>query len=374
MSKKIKKISTLILILIAFIYCNEKKERKIEKKSIKEICFEVGFTTLRKFRGIYYDKKDNEEYFYFADPVTHKKIKIFDLKGHFKYEIPLFEFSKKLISIDKILFSDKDSILVLGSNTVYLTDESGKIRNTTNLNRLSSKNDFYTYLLPQTTNFTDNYKSLLFNCDWRYNLNKEYKYYYEDCFYKSRFVKIKNIFDSKKIEYKFSDNFYSNISKEPKNYFELLQFHIKDNKIYTMSCYSEYLFIYDFNTLKPLKKIKIISNSTDISIKPTNANIDMDSEAYHKLFANYGFINNIKINNQNIYLTFNLNVKGEDINISERPFTILKYDNNFKKINEITFYDKTYCGSSVKLIKQGLLLENLKKSTNEKTFYTLFDY
>ena len=37
MSKKIKKISTLILILIAFIYCNEKKERKIEKKSIKEI-------------------------------------------------------------------------------------------------------------------------------------------------------------------------------------------------------------------------------------------------------------------------------------------------------------------------------------------------
>ena len=80
------------------------------------------------------------------------------------------------------------------------TDESGKIRNTTNLNRLSSKNDFYTYLLPQTTNFTDNYKSLLFNCDWRYNLNKEYKYYYEDCFYKSRFVKIKNIFDSKKIE------------------------------------------------------------------------------------------------------------------------------------------------------------------------------
>ena len=65
MSKKIKKISTLILILIAFIYCNEKKERKIEKKSIKEICFEVGFTTLRKFRGIYYDKKDNEEYFYF---------------------------------------------------------------------------------------------------------------------------------------------------------------------------------------------------------------------------------------------------------------------------------------------------------------------
>ena len=120
--------------------------------------------------------------------------------------------------------------------------------------------------------------------------------------------------------------------------------------------------------------IKIKSNSTDISIKPTNANIDMDSEAYHKLFANYGFINNIKINNQNIYLTFNLNVKGEDINISERPFTILKYDNNFKKINEITFYDKTYCGSSVKLIKQGLLLENLKKSTNEKTFYTLFDY
>ena len=37
----------------------------------------------------------------------------------------------------------------------------------------------------------------------------------------------------------------------------------------------------------------------------------MDSEAYHhKLFANYGFINNIKINNQNIYLTFQFKCKG----------------------------------------------------------------
>ncbi|WP_264558131.1 hypothetical protein [Flavobacterium sp. N2270] len=366
MVNNIKKSSLLLIIFLFTISCDKK-----EITFLKEVTFKTNFASQIKFRGTFKDPNDQKEYFYIADPVTHKTIKIFDLNGDFEYEIPLQSFNENQINIDKIVIHNKDSICVLGFNTLYLTNSAGIINETIPLKR-EVGTDVYTYLLLQNTNFSDNYKELLFFCDWRGYTDKEYKTYYEDAFYKPKHLKIKNIFDSKKREYQYGGIFYKNLSSKPLQYFEMTSFYAYKDKLYVMSGYSNFLFIYDRSTLQLIDKVKINSSYTNIGVKAFTLEKKAFSKDYHELYSKYGFINKVVVHDNFIYLVMNLNVNGEDIHISEYPFSIIKYDLNFNKVNEIAFKDKTYCGSSVLITNEGILMENLKKSTDEKTIYTLF--
>lgn len=366
MINNIKKSSLLLIIFLLTISCDKK-----EITFLKEVTFKTNFASQIKFRGTFKDPKDQKEYFYIADPVTHKTIKIFDLNGDFEYEIPLQSFNENQINIDKIVIHNKDSICVLGFNTLYLTNSAGIINETIPLKR-EVGTDVYTYLLLQNTNFSDNYKELLFFCDWRGYTDKEYKTYYEDAFYKPKHLKIKNIFDSKKIEYQYGGIFYKNLSSKPLKYPEMTSFYAYKDKLYVMSGYSNYLFAYDRNTLQLINKSKINSSYTEIGRNAFSLKTDDYSDEYRKSHLSYGFINKVVVHDNFIYLVMNLNVNGEDVHIIERPFSIIKYDLNFNKVNEIAFKDKTYCGSSVLITNEGILMENLKKSTDEKTIYTLF--
>ncbi len=72
------KIFLSVLILLIAVSCSNKKGTHITDK----LSFSVGFDFQHNFSGVFFDREINAELIYFAEPVSKKVIKIFDLNGN----------------------------------------------------------------------------------------------------------------------------------------------------------------------------------------------------------------------------------------------------------------------------------------------------
>ena len=367
----------ILILCVLFVSCKKETETTIYKNLIikDNITFATGFSSMVKFRGVI--KENNQELIYFADPVSAKTIKFFTLNGVLTDSISLKELSVLGINADQLIIKSKDSIIAIGFNEMYLLNRKGNILKTIYLKRISNEGDKYTFMYPKINSFNNNLNEILFFCDWRKNLYKDYNHYYEGAFYKPKVLKITNPLDTVKSVYQYGDIFYKNISDLPKVYFENPTLSIYKDRFYMMSSYSNVLFVYDLATMKKIRETKIASNFTPIGVVPftiSNNKPYYTSNEYHKLHLKYGFNRYIFLNNKNIYLLNYLKYNNGDIDIMKRPFSILKLNHNLETVGELAFQDLVYRGGSFLVTEKGILLENNNLSDYEKNTYTLFNF
>ncbi len=367
----------ILILCVLFVSCKKETETTIYKNLIikDNITFATGFSSMVKFRGVI--KENNQELIYFADPVSAKKIKFFTLNGVLTDSISLKELSLLGVETDQLIVKSKDSILAIGFNEMYLLNRKGNILKTIYLKRINSDGDKYTFMYPKINSFYNNLNEILFFCDWKKNLHKDYNHYYEGAFYKPKVLKITKPLDTLKSTYQYGDVFYKNISNNPKTFFEIPTISIYKDRFYMMSSYSNMLFVYDLVTMKKIREIEIASNYTPIGVSPfiiSDNKPYYTSNEYHKLHLKYGFNRYIFLNNKNIYLLNYLKYNNGDIDIMKRPFSILKLNHNLETVGELPFQDLVYRGGSFLVTEKGILLENNNLSDYEKNTYTLFNF
>ena len=76
--KKIKTVALLTAYLFLLSGCKQESNNS-NTTTAKVVSFNVGFNVTKRFSGVYYDSIKKEEFIYFADPTTAKKMKFFEL-------------------------------------------------------------------------------------------------------------------------------------------------------------------------------------------------------------------------------------------------------------------------------------------------------
>ena len=113
---KNKSFFTVLFICLLLVSCQNNKQVHFIKAD--ELVFDTDFKPSFFNSGRFYDKKNHQEFIYFADVRTFKELKIFTLEGVLKYKISL----KDAILgnyINRLILVDLDTI-ILTTNYNYL--------------------------------------------------------------------------------------------------------------------------------------------------------------------------------------------------------------------------------------------------------------
>lgn len=381
------------MLIISLCYCKHQDEIELKR----EVTFQIGFQSSAKYTGVYYDKTLKKEIIYFAEPVTRKCLKTFDLFGNIIDSILLVNALDYLGEIEGISVISKDTIIVnsLYTNKYAIINSQGKCWHTVDLNNAMQNinnniYELYTSVMPSSIKFQD---FLIFNCSWRYNsidrLNNNepandldyLKYFYKNTLHSPYFIKVNDyISQTPNVEFGLF-SFYNQISEFPKVFVEPPFFKILNDKIFVFSTYSDFLFVVNPYDLEILEKIKITSRYTDIGIKAPS--ISMETIPYLEKIINdeartKGYINRIYYNtiDKEYIVEVVHELKKDDVskaNIVFRPFSIIVFNESFTKYNEFNFPKDKYNGGFSALTQEGLMIAkkpNLKIQSNdhEKTF------
>jgi hypothetical protein len=103
------RIIILFFTLFGFLSCKHTNNLEINKKGLR---FDIGFESRSKFEGTIYNKISQNTSFYFADPVTEKKVIFFDIDGRKTDSISLSKGLKIIQHIEDIVIISKDSVLL----------------------------------------------------------------------------------------------------------------------------------------------------------------------------------------------------------------------------------------------------------------------
>lgn len=397
------KIFTLYTFLFSLLIssCNNVSdnvsEKKITIKPSKEIVFDVGFPTMNRYSNIYYSLPDSTEYICFGDVNTNKKIVMFTLNGEKKYDIPLNYVINDGENIEDFSVISPDSILVLSqyTNKLYFLNQKGECWKKIYLDSIvkPANGDKFEYSSSMYQDFILNKNTLIFGCEWRSNKNDkepkeqlEYsKYFYNNSFKASYFLKISNIFKDS-IKYKFGlKNFHSKISNEPAVMVEGNSYYHYNNRLFCFSWYSDKIFEINPDLLTIKKEIQIKSKYTEIGCTPIPLNENTQNnlqDLINKNLQTQGLMNRFLYDNyRNLYYiiarhTASPNHIKDKKKADELASSLLIYDENFNKLKEILMPTESYLTSNILVYKEGILISNnltsRKDYDRKKTRFMLF--
>lgn len=381
------KIFYFILLSCFFIIvsCDEKKSTL--SLNIKgEISFDTGFNPESKFSGAFFDKNTREEVIYFAEPVTQKIIKFFNSEGKILDSVCLKNLSQVTPTINSLKVISRDTIIFFNYTQIIVVDRRGEVSRLIDLKKLienDNSGDVYEFSDSFCSNYEIDRHTIILNLNWVKNKKTTIDLSYEEFFLKNyekpSIIKINN-FLTDSISYTFSkQNHYRSFTEKPKIFSEGFNCKQINNKTFITSNYTNFLLMYDINKLKVKGKIPIFSDFTTIGREPLN--IDDPSfaskENFEKakmagaitgLFFNYKTKEYIVIVRHQIEKDFIFKEK-------ERPFSIIKYDNNFSKINEVVInQDKLeYFGYKLIQTRNGIMILNNKNTNDKNISFTIFE-
>ena len=360
------------------------------------LSFKTGMTIRRRYAGLFLETKTKAELFYCFNTTTTRKLKFFDINTELIEEIQLDSVLINCKAIDGINIISLDTIVVLSqyTNKLFFLNRKGNIIKQLNLDDIIQKNsdDYYefsssingpfvlndsTFVLHAThvkSTSVDNSHLTHFEL-----LEKVCKNYWK----KPNLVTLNHVFD-KKPSFIFKYNIYPHIFRKTDSTAflgELFWYNFNKNNIISWSTHSNKILL--LNSRANVLSINTIeSNKSKIGdpyFRITKENhsrfndILNDHEKTSSVISNVLYdserkIYYIKVLNEVTLKWFNEN--------NYRPWSLLVYDEEFNKLDEIPFEDKKYSGM-MKISNRGLMIEVKNEFTdykNQAVNFEIYNY
>ena len=382
--KKIKTVALLTAYLFLLSGCKQESNNS-NTTTAKVVSFNVGFNVTKRFSGVYYDSIKKEEFIYFADPTTAKKMKFFGGDGTAKDSIDLKQLINVLNTVNDIAVYSPDTIMAnsLYTNKLAYINKEGQLWKYINLNKyMVHDGGVYEISSSSMTDFKMG-KSLLFSCERRSEYNDSlpsveesgfagHKKFYENSFKADYFFRLDNVFsDNIKPSYGLK-SFYSNINKVPGIFPELSGYTYVNGKLFISTIYADKIFVINNRTLTVEKAITIKSDYTKVGTQP----IPLSEESFNDLQGlvnqkarSVGFMSGIYFNKNTNHYNIVLYHENNDMNIklAQRPFSLIVLDEKMNRINEILFSDLKNYGDFAIMTNKGLMFYSNTNTNNPKS-------
>mgnify|MGYP001156589458 FL=1 len=368
MKMKNKSFFTVLFICLLLVSCQNNKQVHFIKAD--ELVFDTDFKPSFFNSGRFYDKKNHQEFIYFADVRTFKELKIFTLEGVLKYKISL----KDAILgnyINRLILVDLDTIILTTNynylNRIFFLNKEGSCWKEIFLDTIITTpiNDEFEIDVSRYGNVVNDnilylhYDRLFLKNELAPTNKYECEKYVNNNRYSAPYFLAFNIKDNNNrlgadsLYYKFTDiNHYGPGSA---NYCFI------NNKLFVFSSYSNKILIINPNTLQLEKEFYVKSAYT--SLRNTFLKVGSDSTyEYHNVIlqtkANIKKIEYDKVND--LYYVITLHEVNENAKIRgpHRAFSIHIYDKDFKKLNEQYFESNIYDPNNFIITSKGILIEN----------------
>jgi hypothetical protein len=388
-----KILINIFLLLVLFSSCKKKPQVSV----VQSFEFKTELIDLHfRFIGLY--QQDGSEYLYFVD--NNKDIKIFDFQGNQFDSIPLrkiiYDFATKGDKIGgEVQFFGKDSIFIGSShkNHISIINHKGDILQTVCIDSIlpdsiKNLNEYYFSYLPNANDFSSDLLFYVRSND-KSTMDKGIQpltlEYYEDCYttlYNTPYLlKVKDIF-SDKPEYDFLiKDYYKQISPVPYN-IDVNAHKVINNDIFILCEEKPLIFRYSGKDYENLQIIEIKSDFTKIieyipSIKDIFGDFTTTrkgDEKYQNIKRLRGYIHNIFYNKNKYYVLVGHELKTiEEFNQYQydyRPFSVIVFDKNFKKLKEYPFAADIYKYRNAVMTSKGLIIQKKEQNLTPDNYGT----
>lgn len=384
-----KKPFIFLLILLVFSSCKKQDSKEILQTITFDIPFEFGGIS----RGIYYDSTKQRQLIYISEPFTQKKIVFYDLKGAKVDSVPLKEINNIIQKVEAIFVRNLDSIVVFGSEKIVLINQRGNVKFVNDLTKFAAneKGDLFMFRFSSLSNFSYSSKKIYVNCSWYNNAFDDYfekykigtlefgKYYYEQFLKNPDLIAVNNyLTDSISITFSKENN-YKKFLEKPSAFSEAFYFREIEGELLLFSHYSNLILRLDKETMGVLDKTIVISDYTTVGVQPIEFSKDNHTS--------FGKVNSQKLQSEAsifdllydyrkklfyIIVAHDFN-KKKNQDIKYRPFSILTYDNNFKKIKETKFEYGTHSPYYCLATQKGLLVLKSYEDEKDPKVFTIYE-
>lgn len=387
--KLVKVVVGLLFGLLIFACKQETSKGFFNLKIADTLSFDVGFEYSRSGSFIGNDKKT---YFYFADPVTHKKIKFFDKNGNFFLEVSLVDALKKIEEVLCVDVINEDTIVLLGfyNNKIAIINNKGDVWKYHELGNTTIDGDSNFFFIYGTgyKNYTyiDGKLNLIYSLNFAENIadkregkvpNNELEYIKYSCNRQHKapvMCRIKNVF-SDSVEFSFELNEFNRLVSDSPfvQSRPIMYFPIKDNLFIYSSDLPNKLLLSDKN-LKIVNQMNIFSQYTSIGKKPIVVNqSELEAKIEQARMQKVGSIARIfLISEKEIFVTvIKHKVSNEE---TEDKISLIFFDAEFQFIEEVLLEGKyspyPYFIDGNNIIFE-LLIDNPKKYEKKFVVFTI---
>lgn len=339
---------------------------------LKEVTFNVGFESSGRFSGSFTDSILKKDIVLFGDAMTKQKLSYFDTDGKFIKDVDLSSQAKALGSIDYIWLSGMDSINLLSPNRkkIVCINSSGEKMSEMHLQNMIYENgDIYNYTAAFEPSIDMVFNGSTFlRSEWRENINNpadadaphSIKNYFESYNNTINIVSVAKMKNGSLKKKAIISGFYKNISTVVQAFPEGVAYSIVNQKLFMTSSYSNKVFIFNPQNGKLIKTVEINSNYTTFNISGFN----LDPKSIENLQSlvttseTAGIIGSIffdKYDDQYfVLIAHGVPSQKEKHN---RNFSIIKYNNHFKKVDEVYFDNKKFNWFSAMMIDNKVWLQ-----------------
>ncbi|MDO4728235.1 MAG: hypothetical protein Q4B43_04430 [Bacteroidota bacterium] len=375
--------------LFTLIGCSQNvdTDNKLSFRVVDTLYFDTNYIPHPRCSGSYYDKTLKKRLIYLSNPVTEKKMDIFDDQAQKLYTINLEEgvasLNKDTYNINVI---SKDTIIMYGfyNNKISIINAEGKVWRNIDLSSKLEKDNFR---IRPSENYggTSVGNSVVLNLEFNnydktdtiLNLEKHFKNLYSNIFESYKYGYIPNIFsDSVEVRY-FAEGFYKNFYEKPYVFVEPNYYRVLNDKLFSFSVYSDQLLVYDLDKLKLEKKQQLKSDYTKIGIDPPTIEHPIEDILQEEINIRarcVGYTQDIIFDSrhQKYYITQHLE------NLSDAPrksFSIIFLDTDYNQVGEFLLDKEQMIRSWTPILTdRGIMLCSKKNTIDEnakKIFYIL---
>lgn len=384
-----KKPFIFLLILLVFSSCKKQDSKEILQTITFDIPFEFGGIS----RGIYYDSTKQRQLIYISEPFTQKKIVFYDLKGAKVDSVPLKEINNIIQKVEAIFVRNLDSIVVFGSEKIVLINQRGNVKFVNDLTKFAAneKGDLFMFRFSSLSNFSYSSKKIYVNCSWYNNAFDDYfekykigtlefgKYYYEQFLKNPDLIAVNNyLTDSISITFSKENN-YKKFLEKPSAFSEAFYFREIEGELLLFSHYSNLILRLDKETMGVLDKTIVISDYTTVGVQPIEFSKDnhtsfgkANSQKLQSEASIFDLLYDYRKKLFYIIVAHDFN-KKKNQDIKYRPFSILTYDNNFKKIKETKFEYGTHSPYYCLATQKGLLVLKSYEDEKDPKVFTIYE-
>lgn len=351
------------IVIISLIFLNISCKNNDNLVIKKEVSFKNSLGNNYRFFGKF--EQNNKAYVYFADLMTRKKIYFHDNKGVLEDSIlfnnPLL-IEKNIHSLSVI---SKDTLLLYSNREIISINKKCEIIKTLNLDTLLVNENIIYEISALNSSSSPNLKNqILIRLSFREAKNQisTNEDYYKQSFDNPNLLIINNFF-TQTVSYKlYPYNYYKYLFKDSGAFLENFKYFKLNGNYVLCSNFSDRILIFD-SLFKNYKTIKIESNFTEIGkSKP------LVSFANRYEFANIQEIFYLKKSKEYIFIIRH-EIEKDNLKLKNaRPFSMIKLDNEFNKLNEKAYLNDLFKSYRAFLLNEQIYINKNLKDEDKNVF------